>query len=154
MSSTSSAPGLGTKVPPQASRGTPVQSTAWVGWIVFAAIMMMMMGGLHAIEGLVALFKDTYYLVADSGLVLSVDYTAWGWVHLILGVVVACAGAALFTGRMWARVVAVTAAAVSLIANFVFIASYPIWSTIIIAVDVVVIYALTVHGREMTDTAT
>lgn len=153
MSSTSSTSGLGTKVPPQSSRNLPTRTTGWVGWIIFAAVMMMMIGGLHVIEGLVALFKDTYYLVANSGLVVSVDYTAWGWVHLILGVVVAGAGFALLSGRMWARIVAVTVAAVSLIANFVFIASYPVWSTTIIAFDVLVIYALTVHGREMTDTA-
>jgi hypothetical protein len=153
MSSTSSTPGLGTKVPPQPSRSTSPQTTGWVGWIIFAAVMMMMIGGLHVIEGLVAIFKDTYYLVADSGLVVSVDYTAWGWVHLILGIVVAGAGFALLSGRMWARVIAVTVAAVSLIANFVFIASYPVWSTTIIAFDVLVIYALTVHGREMTDSA-
>jgi hypothetical protein len=153
MSSTSSTPGLGTKVPPQPSRSAPTRTTGWVGWIIFAAVMMMMIGGLHVIEGLVAIFKDTYYLVADSGLVVSVDYTAWGWVHLVLGVLVAGAGFALLSGRMWARVIAVTVAAVSLLANFVFIASYPVWSTTIIAFDVLVIYALTVHGREMTDSA-
>jgi hypothetical protein len=69
-------------------------------------------------------------------------------VHLIAGVVVALAGSAVMIGRMWARVVGVVLAVVSAIANIGFLAAYPVWSTIIIALDVLVIYALVVHGRE------
>jgi hypothetical protein len=112
---------------------------------------MIMIGILHAIEGFVALFKDAYYLVTKSGLAVSVDYTAWGWTHLILGLLLAGTGAALFTGRMWARVVGIIVAGLSILANFAFASAYPWWAVTVIAVDILVIYALTVHGREMRD---
>jgi hypothetical protein len=150
MTDMSSSPDVGARVPPQSYR-TRREPTAWVGWIVFAAVMMIVVGVLHAIEGFVAIFKDTYYLVSNRGLVFTLDYTAWGWTHLIVGLLVAGAGAALFTGRMWARVIAIGVAVLSVVANFTFIQAYPWWSTIMIAVDVFVIYALIVHGREMQD---
>jgi len=120
-----------------------------VGWVIFAAVMMVMIGSLHLIEGLVAIFKDQYYIVGDKGLVVTVDYTAWGWVHLIGGAIVVAAGVALFAGRTWARVVAVAVASLSILLNFGFTAAYPVWSILLIAMDVLVIYAVCVHGREM-----
>lgn len=123
--------------------------TGWVGWIIFAGTMMMLIGSFHVIQGLVALFDDEYYLVGSTGLVVSVDYTTWGWVHLIAGVVVIAAGLGLFAGRTWARAVGVILASVSAILNFAFIAAFPVWSLTIIAIDVFVIYALTAHGGEM-----
>jgi hypothetical protein len=110
---------------------------------------MIILGCFHAIAGLVALFDDQKFLVTDSGLVVSVDYTAWGWVHLIGGVIVALAGIALFAGQMWARVVGVLAASISAIVNISFLAAYPIWSAIMIALDILIIWAITVHGSEM-----
>jgi hypothetical protein len=135
-------------MPRQGSRAAPAP-TGWVGWIVFAGVMMVMVGTFHVIEGLIAVLKDEYYLVADSGLTVSVDYTAWGWTHMIAGAVVFAAGLGLFAGQMWARVVGVVLAVASALLNFAFIAAYPFWSSIVIAMDVFVIYALTVHGREM-----
>jgi hypothetical protein len=123
--------------------------TGWTGWIAFAAVMMIMLGCFHAIEGLVALFDDQKFLVTDSGLLVSVDYTAWGWVHLIGGVIMALAGVYLFAGRMWARVIGVLAALASAIVNISFLTAYPIWSAIMIALDVLIIWAITVHGSEM-----
>ena len=99
----------------------------------------------------VALFDDTYYLVADSGLVVSVDYTTWGWIHLLLGVVAAAAGLAVMAGRMWGRTVGIILAVISAIVNMLFIAAYPVWSIIIITLDVIIIYALAVHGGEAKD---
>jgi hypothetical protein len=125
------------------------EPTGWVGWVAFAAIMMVMLGCFHAIQGLVALFDDQKFLVADSGLVVSVDYTAWGWVHLIGGIIVALAGVSLFAGRMWARILGVLAALASAIVNIAFLSAYPIWSTIMIALDILIIWAITVHGSEM-----
>ena len=125
------------------------EPTGWTGWIVFAAVMMIMLGCFHAIQGLVALFDDQRFLVADSGLIVSVDYTAWGWVHLIGGIILALAGVSLFAGRMWARIVGVLAALVSAIVNIAFLPAYPIWSAIMIALDVLIIWAITVHGAEM-----
>jgi hypothetical protein len=122
--------------------------TAWVGWIMFAGVIMVMLGTFQAIAGLVALFNDDYYLVTRSDLVISVDYTAWGWVHLLLGIVIAGAGLGVMVGQMWARVVGILVALVSAVVNLAFLAANPVWCTIMITLDVLVIWALTVHGKE------
>jgi len=119
---------------------------AWSGWIMFASTLMLILGCFHAIAGFVGIFDEDYYRVGDSGLVVSVDYTTWGWIHLILGILVACAGGALLRGAMWARIVAIVLAVASSIANLVFMAAYPLWSLIMITLNLVVIYAVTVHG--------
>jgi hypothetical protein len=123
--------------------------TAWTGWVVFASAMMFLLGSFQAVQGLVAIFDDGFYHVTDSGLVLEVDYTVWGWVHLLLGVVIIVCALGVLTGNAAARTVGVLLAGFSALANLVFIEAYPIWSVIIITIDVLVIYALIVHGREM-----
>jgi hypothetical protein len=123
--------------------------TGWAGWVVFGATMMIVLGAFEMIEGLVAVFKDGYYLVPASRLVVHVDYTTWGWVHFGIGLVVLIAGLGLMTGRMWARVLGIIVAAASAIVNLAFIGAYPLWGIIMIALDVLVIYAIAVHGREM-----
>jgi hypothetical protein len=130
---------------PEASEGY----SGWVGWIAFAGVIMMMLGTFHAIQGLVALFNDEYYLVGSSGLVLELDYTAWGWVHLIAGAVLVAAGLGVFGGQVWARTVGVAMAMLSAIVNVVFLAAHPVWSLMMIALAVVLILALTVHGAEV-----
>jgi hypothetical protein len=125
--------------------------TGWIGWVYFAGVMMIMLGAFQAIAGLVALFNDTYYLVAKSGLVVSADYTTWGWVHILLGVVALLAGFAVMAGRVWGRTIGIIMAVVSAIANMAFVPAYPVWAILIIAVDVIVIYALAVHGGEARD---
>jgi hypothetical protein len=124
-------------------------SSAWVGWVVFAAVIAITMGAFEAIEGLVAIFKDQYYLVGSSGLVVSVDYTVWGWVHLVLGVAAVAAGVGLLQGRNWGRIVVIVLAGLSAIVNLGFLSAYPVWSTIVIALDVIIIYALTVHWKDV-----
>jgi hypothetical protein len=124
-------------------------TSGWTGWIVFAGVMMLMMGAFHVIQGLVALFQDTYYLVGSEGLVVQVDYTTWGWVHTIVGAVVILAGVALLAGQMWARIIAVILAFLSAMVNIAFLGAYPLWSLMMIAIDVLVIYAVTMHGKEM-----
>ena len=127
----------------------PTAQTAWVGWIAFAGFMMVLLGTFHVIQGLVALFNDQYFLVGKSGLTLSVDFTTWGWIHVIGGILIAGAGIGLFIGKIWARAIGVILALVSAILNVGFLAAYPIWSTTMIAVDVLVIWAITVHGGEL-----
>ena len=129
--------------------GHDPEQTGWAGWLVFASFMMFLVGSFQAIQGLVAIFDDGYYVVRESGLVVNVDYTAWGFVHLILGVLLILCGAGVLTGNVVARGVGVLLAGLSALANMAFIASYPVWSIIIIVVDVLVIYALTVHGGEL-----
>jgi hypothetical protein len=123
--------------------------TGWAGWVVFAGVMLLMLGAFHVIEGLVALFNDGFYVVRPSGLVVNVDYNTWGWLHLILGVIGIVIGLGLLKGNIAARVAGVILAGLSAIVNLAFIAAYPVWSTIIIALDIIVIYAIVVHGREL-----
>ncbi|MGZ4650144.1 MAG: DUF7144 family membrane protein, partial [Kineosporiaceae bacterium] len=118
-------------------------------WVVFGGVMLILLGFIHAIEGLVALLDDGYYRVRPNGLVVHLSYTTWGWVHLVLGVVVALTGIGLLAGNVVARVVGVVLAAVSALVNLAFIAAYPLWSAIVITIDVVVIYAIVVHGAEL-----
>ena len=125
------------------------EPTAWAGMVIFAGTMLLMLGALQAMEGLVAIFQDDYYLVTRNGMIVSLDYTAWGWTHLILGVLVALAGVALFSGRMWGRVVGVALALLSILTNFAFMPAYPLWAINLIIVDIFVIYAIVIHGPEM-----
>jgi hypothetical protein len=126
-----------------------VGPSGWAGWVVFAGLMMIMVGAFHGISGLVALFRDEFYVVRPSGLVLNIDYTAWGWTHLLVGVLVFAAGCGALVGQTWARAVGVVLALLSAVANMLFISAYPVWSVVLITLDVVVIYALIVHGREL-----
>ena len=135
-----------------ARSGDSARVSGWAtGFVVFAATMMMLIGGFHAIAGLAAIFEDQFFVVGPN-YVYDVDATAWGWIHLILGVVVFFAGAGALTGQTWARVVGITLACLSAVANFFFIPYYPIWSLVIIALDVLVIWALAVYGRRAEDT--
>jgi hypothetical protein len=89
--------------------------------------------------------------VATRNYVFQFDATTWGWIHLILGVVVALAGFAVMAGRVWGRVVGITLAVLSAVANFLFIPYYPFWSLTVIALDIFVIWALAAHGREIAE---
>jgi hypothetical protein len=133
--------------------GNQPDPTGWTGWIVFASFMMILVGSFQAIQGLVALFDDGFYLVRENGLVVNVNYNVWGTVHLLLGLVLVLAGVGVLAGNLAARTVGVILAGLSALANMAFIGAYPIWSLLIITVDILVIYALIVHGREMHDTA-
>lgn len=124
-------------------------ASKWVGWIAFAGVLMIILGALHAFQGLVAIFKDEYFLVSSSGLAVKLDFTAWGWIALIVGVVVIVAGLCVMAGQLWARIVGVVLASLSLLGNFAILAAYPLWSLIMIALDIVIIMALTVHGSEI-----
>lgn len=123
--------------------------SGWTGWIFFAGLMMILIGSFSAIQGLVALFNRNYYLVGPEGLIINVNFATWGWVHLIFGIVVVASGIGVMSGNTAARVVGIVLAVLSAIVNLAFIAAYPIWSTIVITLDVLVIYALVVHGREL-----
>jgi hypothetical protein len=125
------------------------ESSGWaVGFALFAAVMMIMAGSWQALAGLVAIFQNEFY-VQTRNYVFQLDATTWGWIHLVVGVVVGLAGLALLAGQTWARVVGIVLAVLSAIANFLFIPYYPFWSMLIIALDVLVIWALAAHGREL-----
>lgn len=125
-----------------------VTVTKWVGWVLFAGILMVSVGIFNVIDGVTALVRPDHYAVDRTGLVAHLDYPAWGWVLLAFGVLVGLAGYGVLGGRTWARVVGVAAAAVNAVANLAFISAYPVWIVLTVALDVIIIYALTVHGRE------
>jgi hypothetical protein len=116
-----------------------------VGGIAFAATIMLMVGAFQMIAGLAAIFEDQFYVVSPN-YVFDLDVTAWGWIHLILGAVLAFAAWGLFSRKTWAGVTALVLALLSAIANFFFIPYYPFWSLLVIALDVWVIWALTRPG--------
>src|SRR3954465_8534761 len=127
------------------------EGTAWAGWVFFGGIMLMMMGAFQIIQGLVALFDDGFYAVSSTGLVVEVNYNTWGWIHLVLGAIGVLVGIGLLAGNMAARIAGVVIAFLSALVNLAFISAYPVWSSIIILLDVIVIYAIIVHGRELKD---
>jgi hypothetical protein len=124
---------------------TPALSGWAVGGITFAGVMMILIGSFQAIAGLVAIFDDSFYVVTQN-YTFDIDTTAWGWIHLLLGILILLSGIYLFAGRAWAAVTAVVLAVLSAIANFFFIPYYPFWSLLMIAMAIWVIWALTRPG--------
>lgn len=148
------APSAGTaKIPQQRGQDAATNQTGWVGWVVFGASMMALLGSFHIVAGLVALFNETYFVAPYQDLVVSVSYDTWGWAHLLGGLVVLAVGVGLFTGATWARVLGVAVAMLSAIVNLVFLAAYPVWSIMMITLAVLVIYAITAHGAEIKNQA-
>jgi hypothetical protein len=144
--------------PRQAASATSTSASAThrarpAGWVVglslFAGIMMIVTGVFNAIEGLVALFRNTAIAFPTSGLTVQVSFTQWGWLQLLAGALVTLTGLALFTGRMWARVLGVILVSISALVNFAWAGIYPIWSITLLAIDFLVLYALIAHGAEM-----
>jgi hypothetical protein len=121
---------------------------AWaVGLIMFASIMMFLVGVFQAFTGLVAILNDQF-LVATHEYLFQFDRTTWGWIHLILGLVVAGAGVGLMAGSTWSRAVAIIMALVSAVTMFAFLPHYPLWAILIIALDVAVIWAVASQGGQ------
>ena len=124
------------------------EMTGWAGMVVFAGTLLLMVGGFNVIYGPVALFKDQVLAVTNAGLV-AFDITTWGWITLIIGIIQILVGFGLFGGRAWAIVAGVVLAVLNGFNQIAFLQAQPVWSTIIIAIDVLIIYALTAHGREL-----
>jgi len=125
--------------------------TGWTGWIVFAAVILLISGVFSAVQGLVALIGPSAYYVLGEGSLWLLDVTGWGWWNLIIGVLLVLVALALVAGQTWARVVALILVIISAFGQLLLIPAQPWWSLITIAIDVLIIYALTVHGREMRD---
>jgi len=130
---------------------TGPEPTAWTGWVVFAAFMMILNGVIQMLEGLMALVNDSYYHVSSRGLAVHIDYTWWGWIHLLLGAAILASGFGVLSGNVLARAVGVVLAGINAVVALIFIEAAPVWGILLITVDVLVIYALTVHGRELRD---
>jgi hypothetical protein len=122
-----------------ATAGTK-QAWAW-GGTVFAATLLLLMGVFQIFVGIAAIATNNFFVVG-ANYTYEIDTTAFGWIHLAIGVVAVITGLFLFTGAMWARVVAIAIASISAIANFFFLPYYPLWSLLIIAVDIFAIWAI------------
>jgi hypothetical protein len=141
----SPAPPAASTTPTAGARGT----SSWVGWIAFASLLMLGVGLMHVVQGLVALFDQSYFVVPSRSVVLDLGYTTWGWLHLLTGLVVAAAGVFVLAGTVWARAVGTVVAMVSAVGSLLFVAAHPAWSVLTLVLDVLVILALTVHGSEI-----
>ena len=119
------------------------------GWaltgIVFASTIMILIGAFQIIAGLVAIIDDDFFVVGPN-YTYDIDTTAWGWIHLIIGIVVLLGGFGLLQRKLWAGALAIGLAMISAIANFFFIPYYPFWSILMIALAVFVIWAITRPG--------
>lgn len=117
------------------------------GLTAFAGVVMIVAGAFQIINGIVALITNEFY-VSTPNYVFAFDVTRWGWIHLLLGLLVLVAGFAVLAGQTWGRITGIVVASLSAIANFAFIPYYPFWSLTIIALDVIVIWALATHNRD------
>lgn len=123
--------------------------SGWAGWGTFAAVVLIIGGALDALHGLQAIIgPNTAYFIGKVG-IFQIDVAGWGWWHLIAGVLLALVGVALLGGARWARVTAIVLVAINAVGQLTLIDVQPWLSFAVLALDVVVIYALTVHGREI-----
>ena len=126
----------------------------WTGWIGFAGVLMVVIGILNFFQGLIAIIRDNYYVLTPQQIIVF-DLTAWGWIMLIWGIVVALAGAALVAGRSWARWFTIVVASLNFIVQLAFVGSsqYTLWALAVLALDVLVLYALIVRWEDVKETA-
>jgi hypothetical protein len=126
-----------------------MNSRSMAGWIGFAGTLMLIIGSIDFFQGLIALFEDEYFVVTRSGF-LVVDLTAWGWIMVIWGVLLVLAGLGLLAGQAWARWFAIVVVSLNIIAQLGFLGNsqYPLWALTVIALNVIVLYALTARWRE------
>jgi hypothetical protein len=130
-----------------AGSGQGRPSGAAIGFTALAAILMMLSGGANILEGIAAIVRGSFFVTLPN-YAYNVSVHGWGWTHLIVGIVVFLAGACLFMDMLWARVVGVLLASLSLLLNLVYIPYFPVWSIIVIAIDAFVIWALLTPRRD------
>ncbi|MEU9320264.1 hypothetical protein [Streptomyces sp. NPDC048295] len=141
MASTANGPG----VAPHAARSS--NHPFRIGWTAFAAVLMIFGGAMAIFEGIAAIAKSNVF-VATRDYVFRFNLTGWGWIHLALGIVIVLAGCALFTGAAWARVVGIVLAGLGALANFLWLPYFPLWSLVLIAINVFIIWALCANPQE------
>ena len=126
-----------------------VTKTGWTGWVIFAGVILLISGIFSIVQGIVAVVGPNSYYVVTEGSLLLFDVAGWGWWNIIIGVLLALTAVALMAGQTWGRVVAVILVIISAIGQLLLIPAQPWWSIIVIALEILVIYALIVHGREL-----
>lgn len=130
---------------------TNSKPSGWaIGWIAFAAFTMIIAGIWWAISGIVALVNGDFYVIAEEW-IFEFDPSTWGWIHLILGIVIAVAGFGLFSGKVWARTVGVIIAIIASLVSFAWLPYYPVWAIILLIASITIVWALTVHGHDIAE---
>ena len=126
-----------------------MNSRSMAGWIGFAGVVMMILGGINFFQGLIAIFEDEYYVVTQSGY-LVFDITAWGWIMLIWGIILVLVGFALISGQSWARWTTIVVVSLNVFAQLGFLgnSNYPLWALTALALNIVVLYALIARWDE------
>ena len=126
-----------------------MNSKSMAGWIGFAGILMLIVGGIDFFQGLIALFEDEYYVPTGCGF-LVFDLTGWGWTMMIWGTLLVLGGLGLLAGQGWARWFTIVVVAVNFILQLGFLGNsqYPLWSLTVVALNVIVLYALTARWSE------
>jgi len=125
-----------------------MSSAPLTGWILFASVMMLLAGMFGIIDGIAALVTDEIYVVTEDGIFLF-DFTVWGLIHVTVGILAMFAGLSVLTGETWARFTGVVLAMASALSQLAFIPAFPLWSVVIIGIDVLVIYALLVAWEQV-----
>lgn len=130
------------------ANSTHATSSGWTGWVRFAGVILLVNGIFSGIQGLVALIGPNTYYAVSQGSLFVFDATGWGWWNLIIGVLLIVTAFALFAAATWARVAAVVLSIFSAVVQLLLVPAQPWWSFIVIAIDVLIIYALIAHGDE------
>lgn len=120
----------------------------WSGWVYFAGVLMLVRGAFQVFEGILALANGKFFVVTPNA-IATFNITAWGWIHIALGVVLLTAAASVFSGRLWGRVIGSIMTALALAVNLAWLPAYPVWSLTAAALDVVILYALIVRGDDV-----
>ena len=120
-----------------------------MGYTLFASVMLMIAGSFHFIAGLVGLVDDEFYVVGQKW-VFEFDTTTWGWIHLLGGLVLFISGILIGMGNLFGRTIGIIVAGLSAVVNFMWLPYYPIWSALLIGLNVAIIWACSVHGRDVT----
>lgn len=129
----------------------PRNPAAVAGWVLFAGFVMLVVGFFDVIQGLVALFKEEVYVIPASGLIVSTDFTTWGWILLIWGIVMILAALSLFAGGEMGRWFAIVVVAINMIGQFAWFPAYPLWSLVVIGLSAGVLWALTAGWSSLRD---
>jgi hypothetical protein len=130
------------------ARPSTAPSGLAVGVTTAAAILLIVGGICHTMEGFVGIATHEFYVVGQKW-IFQFEVTTWGWIHVVVGALAVIAGIGLFFGAIWARTLAIVIAAISIVANFLWLPDYPVWAVLIIAFDTFVIWALTAHGGDV-----
>jgi hypothetical protein len=133
---------------PTGTRMEPGPGGAWENWGIFAAVVLLIAGFGHALLGIIAVFDASHFDPAESDPALGIGYTAWGWIHVVGGGFLLAAGFALMARKAWGRIVAIVFAVANAVGALGFLPTAPVWGILLIAMDVLIVYALTVHHAE------